>query len=336
MGKYKELNEKLISIVEANIDPNFRDLLKSNKEKQLARRAKDFDRAKERFENGYDSEEEFAVEQKKVKKTRQNDILKYLGTFIDVKNCTIESISTEGLKSAKLRKILKEKAPCLLIEARRISDWERVDNQKLYSVYYCYINSENRLEISPKWGQRDTSVGDAISANTFMAELNSGDLGPYVYIATGEEIEKVRQEKGRGAFGYRQDYTIERQTKGAQKRNYVYGLDKSGYDAERLIDDLQKRLAQYKLNKGAYTDEIQQVIDVYEKGLEKYKQSVNNWNPRKNTWRDKPNKDLASKLDMLGSYLNSIDSALESKDGKQVKSSLASAKSYAKDVVKFL
>lgn len=336
MGKYKELNEKLISIVEANIDPNFRDLLKSNKEKQLARRAKDFDRAKERFEKGYDSEEEFAIEQKRAKKTKQNDILKYLGTFIDVSNCTIESISTEGLKSAKLRKILKEKVPCLLIEARGISDWERVDDQKLYSVYYCYINSENRLEISPKWGQRGTSVGDAISANTFMAELNSGDVGPYVYIATGEEIEKVRQAKGRGAYGYNQDYTIERQTKGGQKRNHIWGLDKSGYDADTIIKNLQKRLAQYKLSKGSFANDLQEVIDAYEKGLEKYKQSVSDWNPRKGSWQDKPNTGLADNLDELGRYLKGIDNALAANDGDTVSSKLGWAQEIVKHMTKYL
>lgn len=328
---FKKLNEELISIVEKNIDPKFRQFIKDRNDTQKQYLQKEIDnRIKSdgggENLNGYTKMAINRLQKQKDSKHQDADrILKFLGEIIDVENCTLETIPTEGLKSNKLRKLIKSKLTDIDTKGILLCPVTGWDAEKLDSVqtFKCWVNSDNKLCIEPlirqNFGSRHNGIANAQAINTFMADLNSGLAPSEIYFAYGTYIPKVRQDKNRPGGRYERglQYKIPSNLY-RHKEDVGYGnVDKSGYINQQ--EDLLRRLADYKQSKGSYNKDVETIYSKYDELLKQYKDLVANYDPRTKEGRvhyeiDKVQKTMGN----VNFYIEKLADALDKNDGAQI------------------
>ena len=343
---YRKLNEELISIVEKNIDPSFRDFIQrrsdeqrqqfSNKAAYYRKLAQDADEGsfwKDDYEKDADT---FDAEAKKKNMPIQN-VYKELAHYIDVENANIIKIENNGLTSKQLRKELAKYITNENIEGILLipnvqppligRSLRTIKNQSSFDAFnVTYSKEDNRIYLQPYWnssGSRNITV-DGPAVNRFMADLNKGNYTTDLYLAYGENIRKTRVNKGRQSY-LRDEEEIYGKNFRSRKYAGQYEFDKSGY--VKGTEDLMKRLAQYKQQKGSYTKDIDLIYNAFDKLMDEYRQQVASYDPRKPQTRNRYEIEQARKA--VGNVAYKIEwlaDAIESGNGPEIEKEIAHCK----------
>ena len=350
---YRKLNEELISIVEKNIDPKFRDYVKQRSDRQRSLLNKEAAKLDDPYYADSSYYQNKKSKLKKLAKAKNQDadrIYKYIGKYLDVENCTIETIPTEDLKSGKLRKLIKSKlnkdTTGILLQPISGYSGDETD-YKSFRAYICEIEKDtDKLIITPSYGdgryymsEKPTGVTAHTDAtNTFMADLNAGRIEGDLYFAYGKYISDVRKEKGREGSAYNRGLQAKIPTNlyrfKYDNEKDVFAtdsIDKSGYLTGQA--DLLKRLAQYKQSKGSYQKEVEEIYNAFDNLYNKYKEAVNNYDPRKSgdTYSSRYSlRDLHKQVEDCSYYIAELAKSLEKNDGNMVSSDLKAAKNVLK------
>lgn len=339
---YKKLNEELISIVEKNIDPKFRQFIKDRNEVQKQYLQKEIN-DKIKYSGGEENLSDYTkqkidkLQKQKTSKHQDADrILKFLGGIIDVENCTLETIPTQGLKSGKLRKLIKSKLTDIDTKGILLCPVIGWDAEKLDSVqtFECWVNADNKLYIDPlirqnaDWPYKHNGVANAQAVNTFMADLNSGLVPAEIYFAYGTYIPKARQDKNRPGGKYNRGlqnkipYNLYRYT---GKETEYMDVDKSGYINQQK--DLLKRLADYKQSKGSYNKDVEAIYSKYDELLKQYKDLVAKYDPRTKEGRVRYEIDKIQKtMGSVNMYVEWLADALDKNNGPEIEKNITYCK----------
>lgn len=345
MTDYKQLHEKLISIVEKNIDPDFRKYIQQRSDEQRKifsdnaakynKYAQDADEGSFWKKDYADNAKAFQAEADKKNMPIQN-VYKELASYIDVQNANIIKIENKGLTSKQLRKELakyitnEDIQGVLLVPNAQPLRNEFINSIKKQSSFdafnITYSKEEGKIYLQPYWSvtnSRNISV-DGPAVNRFMTDLNKGKYTTDLYLAYGENIRKTRVNKGRQSY-----LRSEEDIYGKNLRSRKYAgqgeYDKSGY--VRGTEDLMKRLAQYKQEKGSYQKDVNAIYNVFDKILDEYKQNIMQYDPRKpegrNNWEIVASK---KKLDNVSYYVERLAVALEEKNGEDIQNAIENCK----------
>ena len=291
---FKKLNEDLISFVEKNIDPKFRDALKASKERQAVGLQKEVDYNKQKAADaaakGYDAEyweKEAKQYADKLAGKKSADYvyneLYHKGLAVD--QATIEYIGNgKELDAKKMKKIIKEKLPADKEYDRQNHVFLIADTHEPESLRYGsperarsgfvvweagYTDGTFYLD---SW-TRTKAIEPYEKGRVLMADLNKGRCNYDFYLAFGPDV-KDKQNARRNA----KDGSIERRS----PKDYPYGeesyakaYDKSGYDLEAARNKLMQRLQDYKKNNGVYTGKVEEVQKLMEEAEKKVREYMN-------------------------------------------------------------
>ena len=295
---FKKLNEDLISFVEKNIDPKFRDALKASKERQAVGLQKEVDYNKQKAANaaakGYDAEyweKEAKQYADKLAGKKSADYvyneLYHKGLAVD--QATIEYIGNgKELDAKKLKKIIKEKLPADKEYDRQNHVFLIADTHEPESLRYGsperarsgfvvweagYTDGTFYLD---SW-TRTKAIEPYEKGRVLMADLNKGRCNYDFYLAFGPDV-KDKQNARRNA----KDGIVKRYKKSDLNhwdQEYFDRLfDKSGYDVQQFKKELMQRLQDYKKKNGAYTEqaeEIQNKLNNVEPKIRDYMSKLN-------------------------------------------------------------
>ena len=342
---YRKLNEELISIVEKNIDPSFRELIQKRSDEQRQRfsdKAAEYRKYAQDAEDGsfwkddYEKDADAFEKEANKKNMPIQNIYKELAYYIDVENANIIKIENNALNSKQLRKelakyITNEDIQGVLlvpnVQPTRGTSINAIKNQTSFEAFnVTYSNQDKKIYIQPYWNpgnDRNITV-DGPAINRFMADLNKGDYTTDLYLAYGENIRKTRVNKGRQSF-LRSEEDIYGKNFRSRKYAGQYEYDKSGY--VKGTEDLMKRLAQYKQQKGSYTKDIDLIYNAFDKLMDEYRQQVVSYDPRNPQTRNRYEIEKARKaVENVAYKIEWLADAIESGNGPEIEKEIAHCK----------
>lgn len=256
---FKKLHEDLVTMVEKTIDPKFRDAIKRHAEGQRKvytdRAANYRDRGTRASDPDWYETQAKEYDQKAKRKQPSELVYKNLARLgLDVEKSTIKYLgNAQDFDSKSLKKELKQyidkedtNRRCYLIYDTNYDSYSEYGVDSHLRVYRVDYDYNGQFELS-NWNP-DNSFATDKKGRTFMADLNRKDIKGDLYVAFGISSRDIQKER-------------EQRQKGRVLRNVGYSgdLDKSGYDLYQAQKDLNKRLGEYKRNKGTYVQDVEQV-----------------------------------------------------------------------------
>lgn len=288
---FSKVNEELISIVEKNIDPSFRDYVKKSIDDQRADINKRVDKLNADKEKGWFSkwdQQDLDVlnKVKDSKNLNAGNIYRYIASLgLDVENCTIESVAVEGLTSKKLNKMFKNcgcQMAVVLVPTnvgfegsyyRNNRDAGRTAKFQVYQ-YSKYVDGDGKEKVyfeeagdrkyyDNSWDsvyKMSSPAEQGEKGRVFMANVNDGSLlkrgVETIWFAYGNTRQEKRKEIDRNFNVNSDKYT----------RHDVSDKHPSDFEAQ---DPTKSRWAGRRFDKSGYIIDM----DAIQKRLAAYKNS---------------------------------------------------------------